>query len=165
MASLQERSEIERNEAIAGRKVNTREYLIFPAYFMLQTVRQTERNELSLSEFKVISMVVSIKTSSIQTMEKKLQENGENLVLTAEMLLPPAMISCFLRVLLSDSAISCDGLFTYESGCFLSTDFRSTGAFLGVFSSTKQNFVGTDPGFKLIREEPEIFLKQSASKC
>ena len=67
---------------------------------MLQTVRQTERNQLSLSEFKVISMVVSIKTTSIQTMEKILQENGENLVLTAEMLLPQAMSSCFLRVLL-----------------------------------------------------------------
>ena len=100
MAFLQERSEIERNKAISGRKVNTREYLIFLAYFILQTVRQTERNQLSLSEFKVISMVVSIKTSSIQTMEKKLQENGENLVLTAEMLLPPVMSSCFLRVLL-----------------------------------------------------------------
>ena len=72
MAFLQERSEIERNEALSGRKVNTREYLIFPAYFMLQTVRKTERNKLSLPEFKVISMVVSIKTSSIQTLEKTL---------------------------------------------------------------------------------------------
>ena len=63
MAFLQERSEIERNEAISGRKAgNTREYLIFPAYFMLETVRQTETNQLSLSEFKVISMVISIKT-------------------------------------------------------------------------------------------------------
>ena len=65
----------------------------------------------------------------------------------------------------SHSAISSDGLFTYESGCFLSTDFRSAGGFRGVFSFTKQNFVGKDPRFKLIREEPEIFLKQSASKC
>ena len=81
MAFLQEMSEIERNEALSGRKVNTHEYLIFKAYFMLQTVRQTERNQLSLSEFKVISMVVSTKTSSIQTMEKTLQENGKNLVL------------------------------------------------------------------------------------
>ena len=96
MAFLRKMTEIERNEAISGRKVNTLEYLIFPAYFMLETVRQTERNQLSLSEFKVISMVVSIKTSSIQTMEKTLQENSKNLVLTAEMLLPPAMSSCFL---------------------------------------------------------------------
>ena len=28
-----------------------------------------------------------------------------------------------------------------------------------VFSSTKQNFVGIDPGFKLTREEPGIFFK------
>ena len=102
MAFLQERSEIERSEAISGRKAgNTREYLIFPVFFMLETVRQTERNQLSLSEFKVISMVISIKTSTIQAMEIKFQENGENLVLlTAEILLPPAMSSCFLRVLL-----------------------------------------------------------------
>ena len=62
------------------------------------------------------------------------------------------------------SAISSDGLFTYESGCFLSTYFRSAGSFLGVFSCTKQNFVGIDPGFKMTREEPGIFLKQWASK-
>ena len=62
-------------------------------------VHQTERNQLSLSEFKVISMVVSTKISSIQTTEKTLQENGENFVLTAVMPLPPAMSLCFLRVL------------------------------------------------------------------
>ena len=203
MAFLQERSAIERSEAISGRKAgNTREYLIFPVFFMLETVRQTERNQLSLSEFKVISMVISIKTSTIQAMEIKFQENGENLVLlTAEILLPPAMSSCFLRVLLcrkgspmvefltenllvslrqlrlfsfgqfrsrsssfSHSAISSDGLFTYKSGCFLSTDFRFDGGFLGVFSSTKQNFVGIASGFKLTHEEPGIFRKRSVSK-
>lgn len=46
---------------------------------------QTKINKLSLSEFKVISMVVSIRTLSIQTMAKTLKENGENLVLTAVM--------------------------------------------------------------------------------
>ena len=61
MAFLQERSEIERNEASFRRKVNIREKLIFPAYFKLETVHQTERNQLSYSEFKVISMVVSKK--------------------------------------------------------------------------------------------------------
>ena len=61
MAFLQERSEIERNEASFGRKVNTREKLTLPAYFMLETINQTERNQLSLSEFKGLSMVVSIK--------------------------------------------------------------------------------------------------------
>ena len=54
------------------------------------------------------------------------------------------------------SAISSDGLFTLKGGCFLSTDFRSAGSFLGVFSWTRQNFVGIDPGFKLTREEPGI---------
>lgn len=46
---------------------------------------QTKINKLFLSEFKVISMVVSIRTLSIQTMAKTLKENGENLVLTAVM--------------------------------------------------------------------------------
>lgn len=46
---------------------------------------QTKINKLSLSEFKVISMVVSIRTLSIQTMAKTLKENGENLILTAVM--------------------------------------------------------------------------------
>ena len=67
---------------------------------------------------------------------------------------------CHFHVL----TISSDGLFTYESGCFLSTDFRFAGDFLGVFSSTKQNFVGIDSGFKLTHEEPGIFLKRSVSK-
>ena len=53
----------------------------------------------------------------------------------------------------SHSAISSDGLFTYEISCFLSTDFRSAGGFLSVFSSSKQNFVGIYPGFKLICEQ------------
>ena len=52
---------------------------------------QTKRNQLSLSEFKVISMVVSIRTLSVQTMAKTLQENGENLILTAVLPLPQAM--------------------------------------------------------------------------
>ena len=59
---------------------------------------------------------------------------------------------------------SSDGLFTYKSGCFLSTDFRFDGGFLGVFSSTKQNFVGIASGFKLTHEEPGIFRKRSVSK-
>ena len=49
--------------------------------YKLQTMRQSERNQLSLSEFKVILMVLV-------------------LVLMAEMLLPPVMSSCFLQVLL-----------------------------------------------------------------
>ena len=125
MVFLQERSEIEWNEAISGRKVSTHEFLIFPAYFMMQTVRQTERNQLSLSEFQVISMVVSIKTSSIQTIEKTLQENGENLVLTAEMLLPPVMSSCFLRLLLCGKGLPMVEHFCF--GCFLSGSFSLQG--------------------------------------
>ena len=35
---------------------------------------------------------------------------------------------------ISHSAISSDGLFTFKRGGFLSTDFRSAGSFLGVFS-------------------------------
>ena len=79
------------NEVILGRKVNTSEKLISPAYWYFMLDDQTKRNQLSLSEFKVISMVVSIRTLSVQTMAKTLQENGENLILTAVLPLPQAM--------------------------------------------------------------------------
>ncbi|PFX34701.1 RNA-directed DNA polymerase from mobile element jockey [Stylophora pistillata] len=62
------------------------------------------------------------------------------------------------------SGKSSDAVFTYEVGCFHSTDFPPAGGFLGVFSCTKQKFVGIDPGFKLTSKEAGIFLKQLASK-
>ena len=73
MAFLQERSEIEWNKVLSSRMVNTHEYLIFPAYFMLNTVRQTERN--ATVPFRVQSYIAG-------GLDKDLidPDNGENIV-------------------------------------------------------------------------------------
>ncbi|KAK2557573.1 hypothetical protein P5673_020334 [Acropora cervicornis] len=91
------------------------------------------------------------------------QVSSNSLILLLNPSSSDSSISSFM-LSISHSAISSDELFTFKRGWFLPTDFRSAGSFLGVFSWTKQNFVGIDPGFKLTREEPGSHLKQSASK-
>ena len=97
LQEMSEMSEIERNEALSGRKVNTHEYLIFPACFMLQTVRHNERNQLSLSEFTVISMAVfkdlidPDNGENIARKRRKLGIKGGNAAATCdEFMFPPS---------------------------------------------------------------------------